>query len=199
MSFQKINRSVSIKRKVVFVIVRILTPSLSDQASVREEDEDVPEEEGEETAEHDEDDPDDVDRVPPLTDRQVVQVLHLAGVLVRGDRAGHQLTGAGRHDGDVEPRHQEHQGDVLVEHRVEEPPSDQSVGQDEAGNTQRTEEQTQLGERDHLETGLDWTGLSLSYTLPLSENTQPAAGVLRTLHRPHQQEAVCFTDCFTPS
>ena len=52
------NLFVSIKRKVVFVIVRILTPSLSDQASVREEDEDVPEEEGEETAEHDEDDPD---------------------------------------------------------------------------------------------------------------------------------------------
>ena len=39
----------------------ILKSSLSDQPSVREEDQDVPEEEGGETAEHDEDDPDDVD------------------------------------------------------------------------------------------------------------------------------------------
>ena len=156
------NRSVSIKRKVVFVIVRILTPSLSDQASVREEDEDVPEEEGEETAEHDEDDPDDVDRVPPLTDRQVVQVLHLAGVLVRGERAGHQLTGAGRHDGDVEPRHQEHQGDVLVEYGVQEPPFDQAVGEDEAGNTERTEQQAELTELEHL-----WTKRLLSHTVSI--------------------------------
>ena len=39
----------------------ILNVFLSDQASVREEDEDVPEEEREETAEHDENDPDAVD------------------------------------------------------------------------------------------------------------------------------------------
>ena len=50
------------------------------------------------------------------------------------------MAGAGRHDGDVEPCHQEHQSDVLVEDRVEELPSDQSVGEDEAGHTERTEQ-----------------------------------------------------------
>ena len=39
----------------------ILNDSLNNQPSVREEDQDVPEEEGGETAEHDENDPDDMD------------------------------------------------------------------------------------------------------------------------------------------
>ena len=64
------------------------------------------------------------------------------------------MAGAGRHDGDVEPGHQEHQGDVLVEDRVEELPSDQPVGEDEAGDTEGTEQQTQLTELDHLQAGL---------------------------------------------
>ena len=80
------------------------------------------------------------------------------------------MAGAGRHDGDVEPRHQEHEGNVLVEDRVEELPSDQSVGEDEAGHTERTEQQTQLTELDHLQTRLRLDNYSLSHSLLYSSS-----------------------------
>ena len=91
------------------------------------------------------------------------------------------MAGAGRHDGDVESRHQEHQGDVLVEDRVEEFPPDQPVGEDEAGHTERTEEQTQLTELEHL---WDWRIAlthSVSYTLPLSEDTRHQAEIKKLI------------------
>ena len=61
------------------------------------------------------------------------------------------MTRAGCHHRDVDPRDQEHQGDVLVEHSVEELSSDQPVGEDETGDAERTEEQTELTELDHLQ------------------------------------------------
>ena len=81
---------------------------------------------------------------------------------------------------------------MLVEDRVEELPPDQSVGEDEAGDAERTEEQTQLTELDHLWSG-DWrvqsyTGQLLSVTqsliVLLSQRTranQPTGDVLGIL------------------
>ena len=61
------------------------------------------------------------------------------------------MAGAGCHHGDVDPSDQEHEGDVLVEDSVEELSSDQPVGEDETGDAERTEEQTELTELDHLQ------------------------------------------------
>ena len=97
----------------------------------------------------------------------------LGCVAGRGEGGDHQVAGAGRHDGQVEARDEEHEGDVLVEDCVQEPPSDQAVGEDEAGNTEGTEQQAELTELEHL-----WTEPLLShslyislYRLALSENT----------------------------
>ena len=100
----------------------------------------------------------------------------LGRVAGRGEGGDHQVAGAGRHDGQVEARDEEHEGDVLVEDCVQEPPSDQAVGEDEAGNTEGTEQQAELTELEHL-----WTEPLLSHTVSiylhigwLSQRTLPA-------------------------
>ena len=84
-----------------YVEILEVCASLGHQASVGEQDQDVSEEHGQETAEHDEDDPDGVDRVPPFADHQVTAGVF--GQVGRGGGGGaKEVAGAGSHDGNMQ-------------------------------------------------------------------------------------------------